>query len=307
MPSTTPSATRRRARHPAGGAGAQPASGERAGETGEQNLPVDAEPAAWPRSRRGREEADDEVRPDRPPDVHADGTDERRHPQRAEDDADGAAERADADPAADSGPSRSRSRARACTGRSARSIRSRRARPRSRRRAAAPGRRRRRARRGPRPRPTAAPSRRRRASRRDARARGDRPRSRRRGRDRDVRPARERTPVRDDSGSRNVPSTSPSIEPTYPATNEPASASARSRAARTARRVRRGVGRAREDEEQVGEPVQVAEHEQVQVDLLRASRASRSARRQIVRATWSRAAASVRPGRTKLRSSGSRR
>ena len=39
-------------------------------------------------------------------------------------------------------------------------------------------------------------------------------------------------------GSRSVPSTNPSIEPTYPATNEPASASASSQASTTARRVR---------------------------------------------------------------------
>ena len=68
------------------------------------------------------EEADDEVRPRRALDVHADAADERRHPQRAEDDADGAAERADAEPPATAGQSRRRSRVRACTGRSARSI-----------------------------------------------------------------------------------------------------------------------------------------------------------------------------------------
>ena len=98
----------------------------------------------------------------------------------------------------------------------------------------------------------------------------DRAGSGRRGRDRDVRPGgRDGLPVSATiSGRRSVPSTSPSIEPTYPATNEPARASASSQASTAARR-RRGVRRAGEDEEQVGEPVQVAEHERVQIDLLR--------------------------------------
>ena len=41
------------------------------------------------------------------------------------------------------------------------------------------------------------------------------------------------------SGSRSVPSTSPSIEPTYPATNDPLNASASSQASTAARRRRR--------------------------------------------------------------------
>jgi len=48
------------------------------------------------KARDAEEEADDEIRPRRAPDVHPDPADEGRHPQRPEDDADGAAERADA-------------------------------------------------------------------------------------------------------------------------------------------------------------------------------------------------------------------
>ena len=66
----------------------------------------------------------------------------------------------------------------------------------------------------------------------------------------------------------------------------------------------RRVRGAREDEQEVGEPVQVDERERVDACACDASSASRSARRQTVRATWRRAAASVPPGSTKLLSSG---
>ena len=72
------------------------------------------------------------------------------------------------------------------------------------------------------------------------------------------------------------------------------------------RLVAAGVRRAREDEEQVAEPVQVDERRAGSARAPpRTASTSRSARRQIARATCSRAAASEPPGSTKLFSSGS--
>ena len=66
--------------------------------------PLDAERAGVRREAGDAEqEADDEVRAGRAPDVQPDAAHESRHPQRPEDDADGAAERADPEPAGDGG------------------------------------------------------------------------------------------------------------------------------------------------------------------------------------------------------------
>src|SRR5439155_8950633 len=76
------------------------------------------------------------------------------------------------------------------------------------------------------------------------------------------------------SGNLSVPRTRPTAAPRKPATNAPAKAAARSitsaRGARLPERlVAARVRRAREDEEEIGEPVQVDERERAQVDVLR--------------------------------------
>ena len=102
---------------------AEPAAGKRPGETGGEQVPLDA------RGGRVRDEAshaeqepDDEVRARRAAQVEPHGAQERRHAQRPEDDADRAADRTDHEPEPAAGPRRRCSRGRGSTGRSARSI-----------------------------------------------------------------------------------------------------------------------------------------------------------------------------------------
>ena len=82
------------------------------------------------------------------------------------------------------------------------------------------------------------------------------------------------------SGRRSVPSTSPSAEPRYPATNDPAAPSASCQASERLLPAR--VRRARKDEQQVGQPVHVPERRRVR--RARPPAQSSSARRQTVRA-----------------------
>ena len=101
------------------------------------------------------------------------------------------------------------------------------------------------------------------------------------------------------AGSRRLPSTSPTIDPRKPATNAPAKATASSQASTTAPESRRWrPGRGCTGGRRAGSGTRA------RPGWLRAPRRAqverRSARRQIARATWRRAAASVPPGRTKL-------
>jgi hypothetical protein len=86
-----------------GGPSAQPGSGQRPGEAGAEQGPLDLQ-AQRVRRKAGdaEEEADDEVRSDRPVRGQPDGSQQRRHPQRAEDDADRPADEADRESEQDS-------------------------------------------------------------------------------------------------------------------------------------------------------------------------------------------------------------